>query len=116
MLASQLVRASRAASAVSYCRVACSIAALITISKTWSSLRLDALAASESSSVTLQACLNLVDQRTRWSGEALLLSAALGTQPRSLALEKELRDQLYEAWRRCAYDLAEVGVLNLSVY
>jgi len=33
-----------------------------------------------------------------------------------LPLEMELRDQLHEAWCCGAYDLAEVGVFDLSVY
>jgi hypothetical protein len=35
---------------------------------------------------------------------------------RALPSEMELRDQLHEAWVCGAYDLAEVGVLDLSVY
>src|SRR5262249_39784788 len=63
------VAALRAASALSYCRVAWPTAAHTTISKPWSSLRPDALAAATSWSVTRWACLATLSTSVR-SGAA----------------------------------------------
>ncbi len=87
-----VVAASRAASAVSYCRVACPIAAHTTISKIWSSLRPDPLAAAISSSVTLQACLATLSTSTPTGlVSPLLLNAAARSEGEALPSPSRIR-------------------------
>src|SRR5262249_30724629 len=92
------VAALSAASAVSYCRLAWPTAAHTTISKIWSSLRPDSLAAAMSSSVTRWACLATLSM-SMVSGSA---SPALSNAARRWAcdaLPSPSRIRASSAWR-----------------
>ena len=99
--ASVLLRRLRAASAVSYCRVAWPTVAHTTISKIWSSLRPHALAAAISSSVILWAVLgDLVDRRFQRLGKPCVVKrgAALGVRSTAVSFE-DPRDQRFARLR-----------------